>query len=120
MITFNATAQQKAMETIGHLENQVLSSVLVGSGKEYKYWLGKVSCRDSNNLELYVRRLTNDANESKLHEICSQLLGPPHKVNSEALKKSNWEPLILVRNKGIWLIECRDFLRENYLMIYFR
>jgi len=84
LLSFSATPQVKTVETISHLENQLASAIALQSSKEYVHWLN-----------VYVRRLSNDANESKLHEICSSLLGPPYKHSSESLKKSNWDPIVL-------------------------
>eukprot|EP01114_Cavostelium_apophysatum_P013387 TRINITY_DN3233_c0_g1_i2.p1 TRINITY_DN3233_c0_g1~~TRINITY_DN3233_c0_g1_i2.p1 ORF type:complete len:114 (-),score=35.86 TRINITY_DN3233_c0_g1_i2:89-430(-) len=65
LLNFNVTAQMKASETISHLEHQVASALATCSSKEYVHWL-----------KTYTRKLTDEANEAKLHEVCRFLLGP--------------------------------------------
>jgi len=93
-------ADQRAVETISHLEHQLASAQALNSPKEYKFWLVN-----------YVRKLTTDANESKLRELCSFLLGPPDKISD--MKKSSWKSTILALPKRELLKDLMPIISEN-------
>lgn len=92
MFRSNPGRQQSA--TAVHLENQLSSCVALGSGKEYYFWL-----------TTYVRYLSQAGFESRLREVCEELLGPPHRSVGPQDKSSSWNPSILGYQK-------RNLLRE--------
>jgi len=67
------------------------------SPDEYKYWL-----------RTYVIRLTNEALESKLHELCTFLLGPTTKP-----PPNSWDPNILKLPKRELLNELLPLIASN-------
>jgi hypothetical protein len=109
--------EKQKLDTIGHLESQLVASLALTSSEEYKKWL-----------ELYVRRVVlkkfllltllklteeihaiTDPEHCKLEKLCKELLGPmhvPHTLakdtdqtmtsNTGPLLDGTWNPVILV------------------------
>jgi len=95
--SLHGTTQQRQFETVAHLEHQVASALLLESPEEYKYWL-----------RTYVSRLSNEMSESKLHELCTFLLGPTSKP-----QPNSWDPFILKISKRDLLNELLPLIASN-------
>ena len=84
------------------------SALALRSSKEYEYWL-----------QVYARRLSSESNETKLHELCSFLLGPPYAPSNPSCsdptekRKSAWDPLIL-GSEELWLTNDLIINRKNH------
>ncbi|KAM7452000.1 hypothetical protein ABFA07_000600 [Porites harrisoni] len=91
---FRSNPSRQQSSTAVHIENQLSSCVALGSGKEYCFWL-----------TTYVRYLSQAGFESRLREVCEELLGPPHRSVGPQDKSTNWNPSILGYQK-------RNLLRE--------
>ncbi|XP_012671317.1 protein HIRA [Clupea harengus] len=83
--------------TLAFLENQLASTLTLGSGPEYHHWL-----------IVYTRFLVNEGYEQRLRELCKDLLGPVHKSTG-----SSWEPTILGRRKRDLLHEVLPVIGQN-------
>jgi len=68
-------------ESIVGIETHLAAAQMLGSAGEYRYWL-----------HAYVRRLTDDADITRLQELCGQLVGPPPSATSSS--RSSWEPMV--------------------------
>eukprot|EP01127_Copromyxa_protea_P009023 TRINITY_DN2093_c0_g1_i1.p1 TRINITY_DN2093_c0_g1~~TRINITY_DN2093_c0_g1_i1.p1 ORF type:complete len:975 (-),score=170.65 TRINITY_DN2093_c0_g1_i1:84-3008(-) len=114
------TDKQK-IDTIGHLESQLVSSIVLGSKAEYQKWL-----------EMYVRKLTeeihsvDDPEFFKLEKFCrEELLGPvylEHDERPDATVDSNdtgplpdgsWNPYIFGLSKRELLFGLLPILSKN-------
>jgi len=84
------------VETISHLEHQLASAFVLHSPKEYRHWL-----------HAYARRLSIDAHEAKLQELCSFFVGPPPP------KPITWEPNVLGISKRELLTEILPIISTN-------
>jgi len=93
-------------DTISQLENQIVCSEILGSNKEFKLWL-----------ECYVNKLTNEGKETKLYELCHQLLGTPSSVQQENgngfKNKTEWNPFILDYEKRKLLEDIIYLIGKN-------
>ncbi|XP_068748339.1 protein HIRA-like [Montipora capricornis] len=96
----NHGRQQSA--TAVHLENQLSSSVALGSAKEYFFWL-----------TTYVRYLSQAGFEARLREVCEELLGPPHRSIGHQDKTSGWNPSILGYQKRSLLRQLLPHIGTN-------
>ncbi|CAG8559200.1 8448_t:CDS:10 [Diversispora eburnea] len=99
----NVTAQSPN-NLLGFLQNQLLAAELVNSPSEYKQLL-----------LAYAQQLADEGAESKLHELCIQLLGPtyiPEGING-VQPQSNWDPFLLGMSKRQLLDEVLKILSSN-------
>eukprot|EP00794_Sanderia_malayensis_P014352 gene14352-15848_t len=87
--------------TISHLENQMCASLSLGSAEEYHFWL-----------MTYARYLVQSGEESKLREICEDLLGPCHQ-RSDSGDNEAWQNTILVFRKRDLLQEVLPIIASN-------
>jgi protein HIRA/HIR1 len=97
---FHSDASLQRVSSICHLENQLACSTAIRSPKEYHFWL-----------LAYVRYLIQEALESKLREVCNELLGPVH--GSLQLSSSRWDPMILGYRKHSLLREILPIIGAN-------
>ncbi|KAK3595749.1 hypothetical protein CHS0354_025378 [Potamilus streckersoni] len=81
------------VSTVSYLESQVSASLFLKSPAEYKFWI-----------TTYVHYLIKEGMETKLREICNDLLGPVYKTLGSS-GSTTWQEWILGLNK-------RDLLRE--------
>ncbi|XP_028396728.1 protein HIRA-like [Dendronephthya gigantea] len=84
---FRSSSARPQTATISHLENQISSTLMLGSEKEYHFWF-----------MTYVRYLVQEGIDTRLRDVCSELLGP-------SFRSTTWEPYILGFQK-------RELLRE--------
>lgn len=84
---FRSSSTRPQTATISHLENQIASTLALGSEKEYHFWF-----------MTYVRYLAQEGIEGRLRDMCNELLGP-------SFRSATWEPYILGFQK-------RELLRE--------
>ena len=89
----NSTRPQTA--TVSHLENQISSTLILGSEKEYHFWF-----------MTYVRYLVQEGIEARLRDVCSELLGPN-------FRSTTWEPCILGFQKRELLKEILPIIGTN-------
>lgn len=83
--------------TLSFIDQQLASSFLLGSSKEYHHWLLNLA-----------RFLAEEGLESRLREICQYLLGPPHRDSD-----SKWESSILGNEKHELLKEILAITINN-------
>lgn len=83
--------------TLSFIDQQLASSLLIGSSKEYRRWL--------LNLAQF---LAEEGLESRLREICQYLLGPPYRG-----PESKWESSILGNDKHELLKEILAITTSN-------
>ncbi|XP_027346087.1 protein HIRA-like isoform X2 [Abrus precatorius] len=85
------------VQTRGHLEVQLASSLALESPNEYRQCLLS-----------YVRFLAREPDESRLREVCESFLGPPPGMAEEASSDSKslaWDPFVLGMRKHKLLVE---------------
>ncbi|EDO37673.1 predicted protein [Nematostella vectensis] len=99
MFRSNPSKQQTA--TMSHLENQLSVCLTLGSADEYHFWL-----------LTYVRYLAQAGCESRLREICEDLLGPPHRSNVSD-KRTGWNPKVLSFKRRDLLVEILPIIGTN-------
>ncbi|XP_059118424.1 protein HIRA-like [Peromyscus eremicus] len=83
--------------TLAYLENQVAAALTLQSSLEYRHWL-----------LLYARYLVNEGFESRLRELCKDLLGPVHCSTG-----SQWESTVVGLRKSELLKELLPILGQN-------
>ncbi|CAG2191201.1 unnamed protein product [Mytilus edulis] len=83
---FSVDQSLQQVTTINHLESQMAASLSLQSGSEYKFWL-----------QTYVRYLAKEGLETKIREVCDDLLGPVYKSKGS----SSWDSYILVSHSYI-------------------
>ncbi|RWS28476.1 Protein HIRA-like protein [Leptotrombidium deliense] len=83
--------------TLSFIDQQLAAAFVMGSSKEYRFWLLALA-----------QSLTNENIESRLREICQYLLGPPFKSSS-----SKWENSILGNEKHSLLREVLSIMTSN-------
>lgn len=81
---FSVDQSLQQVTTINHLESQMAASLSLQSGSEYKFWL-----------QTYVRYLAKEGLETKIREVCDDLLGPVYKSKGS----SSWDSYILGMKK---------------------
>jgi len=91
----NSGLQQSG--TLSFIDQQLASSFVIGSSKEYRYWLITLA-----------QYLIEEGLESRLRELCQYLLGPPFKSSS-----SKWENTILGNEKHKLLQEVLSITTSN-------
>jgi protein HIRA/HIR1 len=88
------------MSSVSHLENQLACSIALRSSKEYHFWL-----------LAYIRYLIQEGLESKLRDVCDDLLGPTHSVQTATTTR--WDPTILGYRKHSLLREILPIIGAN-------
>ena len=83
--------------TLSFLDQQLTSSLILGSSKEYRQWLITLA-----------QFLTEEGIEPRLRELCQFLLGPPFSSSD-----SNWESTILGNEKHELLREVLAITTSN-------
>lgn len=83
--------------TLAYLESQVAAALTLQSTHEYRHWL-----------LLYTRYLVNEGFESRLREICKDLLGPVHYSAG-----SQWESTVVGLRKRELLKELLPVIGQN-------
>ncbi|XP_052583957.1 protein HIRA-like [Peromyscus californicus insignis] len=83
--------------TLAYLENQVAAALTLQSSPEYRHWL-----------LLYARYLVNEGFDSRLRELCKDLLGPVHCSTG-----SQWESTVVGLRKRELLKELLPILGQN-------
>lgn len=96
--TFQTGQNLKQLTTLNHLETQLAACLSLKSSSEYKFWL-----------QTYVRYLVQEGLESRLREVCNDLLGPMY--NSKG--KNSWDKTVLGMNKRELLKELLPYFSEN-------
>lgn len=91
MFIVNRSLQPKA--TLSYIDQQLSSSLLLSSSKEYRYWI-----------TVLAQFLTNEGIEIRFKELCEFLLGPVFASNL-----NNWQSTILG-------IDKRELLKEVLLI----
>ena len=81
---FSVDQSLQQTTTMNHLETQMAASLSLLSAFEYKFWL-----------QTYVRYLANEGLETKIREVCDDLLGPVYKSKGS----SSWDSCILGMKK---------------------
>lgn len=84
--------------TISHLESQLMACMSLQSGSEYKFWL-----------HTYIRYIVKEGLETKLREVCDELLGPIYKSK----RKSSWDTYVLGMDKRDLLQEILPLIGKN-------
>ena len=94
---FSCNTSLQANATISFLDQQVTTSLMMGSVKEYKHWLLSLT-----------QVLTDEGREDRLKELCSSLLGPVFSSDDE------WkESQVLGLNKRQLLQEVLLIMTSN-------
>nr|XP_042134034.1 protein HIRA-like [Peromyscus maniculatus bairdii] len=83
--------------TLAFLENQVAAALTLQSSPEYHHWL-----------LLYAQYLVNEGFESRLRELCKELLGPVHCSTG-----SQWESTVVGLRKRELLKELLPVIGQN-------
>lgn len=91
----NPYLQQTAV--LSYIDQQLAASFVIGSTKEYRFWLMSLA-----------QQLSKDNMESRLREMCQYLIGPLFKSS-----KSEWDPKILGNDKHEMLKEVLSILASN-------
>lgn len=97
--------ESKKLRTIAHLEDQIVLSEIFKNSVEFKFWLKK-----------YVTKLSSESQESKLEELCKELLGPtyvPSDIPEGEESKYNWNPKILGMSKRELLVDICKIMISN-------
>lgn len=81
---FNVDQSLQQTTTINHIETQMAASLCLLSSAEYKFWL-----------QTYVRYLAKEGFETKIRDVCDDLLGPVYKSKGS----SSWDPYVLGMKK---------------------
>ncbi|XP_033112142.1 protein HIRA-like isoform X2 [Anneissia japonica] len=96
---FQLSPQMQKSSTLSHLESQLNAALVLKSGKEYKFWL--LTC---------VRYMVQEGVESRLREVCDEMLGPCYKADADT---SSWESHVLGLNKRKLLEEILPIIGTN-------
>ncbi|XP_071944508.1 protein HIRA-like isoform X2 [Antedon mediterranea] len=96
---FQLSQQIQKSSTLSHLECQLNSALVLKSSKEYKFWL-----------LTYVRYMVQEGAESRLREVCDEMLGPLYKDDANT---SKWQSQILGYNKRKLLEEMMPIIGTN-------
>ncbi|CAG2107706.1 unnamed protein product [Medioppia subpectinata] len=91
----NANLQQSGV--LSYIDQQLAASFVIGSAKEYRFWLIALA-----------QHLSKESMESRLREVCQYLIGPVFKSS-----KSQWDPKILGNNKHDMLKEVLSIFATN-------
>ncbi|KAH3894120.1 protein HIRA-like [Dreissena polymorpha] len=84
--------------TLNHLESQVMSCLALKSPTEYKFWM-----------HTYVRYLVQEGVDTRLRQVCTNLIGPV--INTGSV--NTWESTILGLDKRALLRELLPLFSEN-------
>ncbi|XP_057295840.1 protein HIRA-like isoform X2 [Hydractinia symbiolongicarpus] len=95
-LRLNPTKQQT--NTFSYLESQVCAALSINSPEEYHFWL-----------MTYARYIVQSNEESRLRELCEDLLGPVIFTK----KASSWQPKILCYDKRDLLKDMLPILASN-------
>ncbi len=91
----NAHLQQTGV--LSYIDQQLAASFVIGSSKEYRFWLMALA-----------QHLSKENMETRLREMCQYLIGPLFKSS-----KSVWDPKILGNDKHDMLKEVLSILTSN-------
>lgn len=96
---FRSAPSLQPAATVSYLENQIQCCLSLKSANEYKKWL-----------LTYIRYLVNEAMETKLREVCDELLGPPSRGR---VPPSRWDSTVLGFQKSDLLREILQIVGMN-------
>jgi protein HIRA/HIR1 len=99
---YTRDTSQLQMATVAFLENQVTAALACQSSDEYHHWLLS-----------YVKYLASQGLESKLQELCVELIGPPGQSVRKLTSTQGWNQFVLGLSKRSLLKEMLPILATN-------